>query len=65
MRLLQEWMTKISAVCFELVHKLDFDYIMQEVVTTIDVVVFFEKTHLKELYFDPVKKLQLLRGRAS
>lgn len=49
----------------EVGQTLDFDYIMQEVVTTIDVVVFFEKTHLKELYFDPVKKLQLLRGRAS
>lgn len=49
----------------EVGQTLDFDYIMQEVVTTIDVVVFFEKTHLKELYYDPVKKLQLLRGRAS
>ena len=49
----------------EVGQTLDFDYIMQEVVTTIDVVVFFEKTYLKELYFDPVKKLQLLRGRAS
>ncbi|MCW5223642.1 P-type DNA transfer ATPase VirB11 (plasmid) [Verminephrobacter aporrectodeae subsp. tuberculatae] len=49
----------------EIGQTLDFDYIMQEVMTTIDVVVFFEKTHLKELYFDPVKKLQLLRGRAS
>ena len=49
----------------EVGQTLDFEYIMQEVMTTIDVVVFFEKTHLKELYFDPVKKLQLLRGRAS
>lgn len=49
----------------EVGQTLDFDYIMQEVMTTIDVIVFFEKTHLKELYFDPVKKLQLLRGRAS
>ncbi|WP_443112915.1 P-type DNA transfer ATPase VirB11 [Herbaspirillum seropedicae] len=49
----------------EVGQTLDFDYIMQEVVTTIDVVVFFEKTYLKELYYDPVKKLQLLRGRAS
>ncbi|WP_419669815.1 ATPase, T2SS/T4P/T4SS family [Xylella fastidiosa] len=49
----------------EVGQTLDFNYIMQEVMTTIDVVVFFEKTHLKELYFDPVKKLQLLRGGAS
>lgn len=41
---------------------LDFDYIMREVMTTIDVVVFFEKTYLKELFFDPVKQLSLLRG---
>ena len=49
----------------EVGQTLDFDYIMQAVVTTIDVVVFFEKTHLQELYSDPVQKLQLLRGRAS
>ena len=41
---------------------LEFNYIMQEVMTTIDVVVFFEKTHLKELYYDPVGKLKLLKG---
>ena len=28
MRRLPEWMTKTSAVCLQLVHKLDFDYIM-------------------------------------
>jgi type IV secretion system protein VirB11 len=44
---------------------LDFGYIMQEVMTTIDVVVYFEKTHLIELYYDPVKKLKLLKGDAS
>ena len=49
----------------EVGQTLDFDYIMQEVMTTIDVVVFFEKTHLKELYYDPATKLKLLRGRAS
>lgn len=41
---------------------LDFDYIMREVMTTIDVVIFFEKTYLKELFFDPIKQLSLLRG---
>ena len=56
---------RFAALQSEVGQTLDFDYIMQEVVTTIDVVVFFEKTYLKELYFDPVKKLQLLRGRAS
>jgi type IV secretion system protein VirB11 len=46
----------------EVGQTLAFDYIMQEVMTTIDVVVFFEKTYLKELYYDPVNKLKLLRG---
>ncbi len=46
----------------EVGQTLDFNYIMQEVQTTIDVVVFFEKTYLKELFYDPVNKLKLLRG---
>jgi len=46
----------------EIGKTLDFNYIMQEVMTTIDIVVFFEKTYLKELYYDPEKKLKLLRG---
>jgi type IV secretion system protein VirB11 len=41
---------------------LDMSLIMREVETTIDVVVYFEKTYLKELYYDPVNKLKLLRG---
>jgi type IV secretion system protein VirB11 len=41
---------------------LDLDYIMREVYTTIDVVVFFENTHLKEIYYDPDLKLRMLRG---
>jgi type IV secretion system protein VirB11 len=40
------------------------NYIMSEVMTTIDVVVYFDKTYMKELYYDPVKKLKLLRGEA-
>jgi type IV secretion system protein VirB11 len=43
---------------------LDFNYIMQEVMTTIDVVVYFEKTRLIELYYDPVHRLKLLKGEA-
>lgn len=41
---------------------LDFSYIMQEVMTTIDIVVFFDKTFLKEIYYDPYQKLKLLKG---
>ena len=46
----------------EVGQTLDFHYIMQEVMTTIDVVVFFDKTKMTELYYDPVEKLRLLRG---
>jgi type IV secretion system protein VirB11 len=48
----------------EVGQTLDFAYIMQEVMTTIDVVVYFEKTRLVELYYDPAHKLKLLRGEA-
>lgn len=41
---------------------LDFDYIMREVQTTIDVVAFFKHTRMTELYYDPVRKFQLQRG---
>jgi len=46
----------------EVGQTLDFEYIMREVMTTIDVVIYFEHTYLQELYFDPVKQLDLLRG---
>jgi len=48
----------------EVGRSLDMGYIMSEVKTTIDIVVYFEKTHLREIYFDPRKKLALLRGEA-
>jgi len=47
----------------EVGQTLDMSFIMREVETTIDVVCFFEKTYLKELYYDPVNKLKLLRGK--
>lgn len=46
----------------EVGRTLDMDLIMREVETTIDVVAYFDKTYLKELYYDPVNKLKLLRG---
>ena len=48
----------------EVGQTLDFHYIMQEVMTTIDIVVFFKKTRLQELYYDPRNKLKLMRGEA-
>lgn len=46
----------------EIGRTMDFNYIMREVRTTIDVVVSFEKTFLREIFYDPREKLRLLRG---
>lgn len=42
---------------------MDYDYILSIVRSTIDVVCFFEKTQLKELYYDPIAKQKALAGR--
>ncbi|HHV7521276.1 TPA: ATPase, T2SS/T4P/T4SS family [Burkholderia orbicola] len=43
---------------------LTWEFILREVKTTIDVVLFMENKMLKEIYFDPVTKWKLLRGVA-
>ena len=43
---------------------LPLDYLMREIRTTVDVVLFLENRELTEVYFDPVTKMQLLRGEA-
>lgn len=43
---------------------LAFDFIMEIVQSTIDVVVYFDKTYLTELYYDPRLKLKILKGEA-
>ncbi|CAB3772084.1 ATPase, T2SS/T4P/T4SS family [Paraburkholderia humisilvae] len=43
---------------------LTWDHLMREVKTTIDVVLYMENRQLKEIYFDPVTKWNLLRGLA-
>ncbi|WP_320533852.1 ATPase, T2SS/T4P/T4SS family [Robbsia andropogonis] len=43
---------------------LSLDYLMREIRTTLDVVLFLENRELTEIYFDPVTKMQLLRGEA-
>ncbi len=48
----------------EVGRTLDMSYILSEVQTTIDVVLYFEKTHLVEIYYDPHKKLKLMKGEA-
>lgn len=43
---------------------LPYDYLMREIRTTVDVVLFMENKDLTEIYFDPVTKMKLLRGDA-
>ena len=45
-------------------NSLAFDFIMQVVISTIDVVVYFDKTYLTELYYDPRNKLKIFKGEA-
>jgi type IV secretion system protein VirB11 len=40
-------------------QSLDLDFILREVHLTIDVVAFFKKTYMTELYYDPIHKLKL------
>lgn len=47
----------------EIGQKLDFEYIMSEVYTTLDVMMFLERTYVKEIAFDPVRKYRLLKGK--
>lgn len=46
----------------EVGQTLDFGYIMREVQTTIDVVCYFDRTRMTEIYYDPELKLRLLSG---
>lgn len=39
---------------------LDYDFILNTVKTSIDVVCFFQGSYLKEIYFDPEEKIRLL-----
>lgn len=43
---------------------MDYDYILNTVRSTIDVVCFFDKTYMTEIYFDPVEKFYAMSGRA-
>lgn len=42
---------------------MEFDYILNTVQATIDIVCFFSKTYMTELYFDPVEKFYAMSGR--
>jgi len=42
---------------------LDWHYILREVKTTIDLIIFMDKKRLTQLHYDPVEKYRLIRGQ--
>jgi type IV secretion system protein VirB11 len=46
----------------EIGQTLDWNYIVREVTTSIDVMIQFSRTKMTQLYFDPVRKAKLMRG---
>lgn len=49
----------------EVGQKLDFEFVMNEVFTTLDVVMFMESTYVTEVSFDPVRKYRLQKGKRT
>lgn len=49
----------------EIGSKLDFEQIMRDVYTTIDVMMFLDKTYVTEVAFDPIRKARLLAGKRA
>jgi len=41
---------------------LDWNHIVRQVTTTIDVMLYFSNTKMTQLYYDPVRKAKLMRG---
>lgn len=48
----------------EIGSKIDFDQIMRDVYTTIDVMIFLKYTKVTEIAYDPVRKARLLQGKS-
>ena len=44
-------------------QRMDYEFILNTVKSTIDIVCFFKRTKMIELYFDPVAKIQAEQGR--
>ncbi|MBR3424518.1 MAG: Flp pilus assembly complex ATPase component TadA, partial [Neisseriaceae bacterium] len=44
-------------------QRMDNDFILNTVKSTIDIACFFQRTKMTELYFDPVAKIQAANGR--
>lgn len=47
----------------EIGSKIDFDQIMRDTYTTIDVMIFLERTHVKQVAYDPIRKYRLMQGK--
>ncbi len=47
----------------EIGQKLDFEYVMNEVFITLDVVMFLDHTYVTEISYDPVRKYRLQKGK--
>lgn len=47
----------------EIGSKIDFDQIMRDTYTTIDAMMFLEKTYVTEVSYDPVRKYRLMQGK--
>ena len=48
----------------EIGSKIDFDQIMRDTYTTIDVMIFLERTYVKQVAYNPVRKARLQQGKA-
>lgn len=46
----------------EVGQTMDWNYIVREVTTAIDVMLFFSRTRMTQLYYDPVRKAKMMRG---
>ena len=49
----------------EVGQKLDFQHIMNDVFTTLDVMMFMSKTYVTEIAYDPIRKYRLLKGKEN
>lgn len=47
----------------EIGSKIDFDQIMRDTYTTIDVMMFLERTYVKQVAYDPIRKYRLMQGK--
>lgn len=47
----------------EIGSKIDFEQIMRDTYTTIDVMMFLERTYVKQVAYDPIRKYRLMQGR--